>query len=247
MNKVKISIVYPLRPLRIIMAIFFLFIMITVKAEKDPVVLARAYVTWYSEDAVEQMIEHGIPASVTLAQAIFESRCGSSVLARKSNNHFGIKCHTTWGGDTVVKTDDTLNECFRKYSSVEESYLDHSLFLKSRSRYAHLFNIPVTDYKSWCRGLKAAGYATYTNYAEELIKIIEELKLYRYDLTEFVPCQLILNSAFEIKENDFDNSLFDLKDFAKSDALFINEQDALIQSLELIAEADDSTEGIAEN
>jgi flagellum-specific peptidoglycan hydrolase FlgJ len=215
-------------------------------ATNDPVLLTKSYISWYADEAINQMIEHKIPASVILAQAIFESRCGNSQLAKKSNNHFGIKCHVEWGGDTVTKTDDTLNECFRKYKTVEESYTDHSLFLKSRSRYAHLFELKVTDYKGWCRGLKAAGYATFPGYAEALIKIIEENKLYLFDAYESIEPGLVIQNK-EVVKSKLMISYFTLKDFVKSGALFADEQNTLIRSLDLITEPEtDLTDVIAD-
>lgn len=247
MNKIINSIVPVLKCCKVNLPVLLALLVCEMRATKDPILITRAYISNYYEHAVNQMIEHGVPASVTLAQAIFESRCGSSALAKKSNNHFGIKCHTTWTGDTVVKTDDTLNECFRKYNSVEDSYEDHSLFLKSRSRYAALFKIPVTDYKAWCRGLKTAGYATYPLYAEELIKIIDEYKLYTLDSYEALPSKIVLSDSREIKTDKLQPGLFELNYFAKSDALFVNEFDALMRSLDLMVETEDLTDGIAEN
>ncbi len=145
------------------------------------------YINAYKEAAIEQMVLYRIPASVTLAQAIKESNYGSSYLAINSNNHFGIKCHKEWGGDSFNKDDDTLNECFRKYKSVADSYLDHSLFLKSRPRYAFLFSLDIRNYKAWCFGLKEAGYATSPPYAFDLIQIIETYELYKIDQTPYLP------------------------------------------------------------
>lgn len=247
MIKIKNSIRSTLKCCKVNLIILMVILGVQVRAGKDPIKLTQSYVYWYAEEAVEQMIKFRIPASVTLAQAIFESNCGNSTLAKKSNNHFGIKCHTTWGGDTVVKTDDTLNECFRKYSSVEDSYTDHSLFLQSRSRYQHLFKLSVTDYKGWCRGLKAAGYATFSGYAEELIKIIEENKLYVYDASERIEPVIIFCSNENLVPSKYQASLFSLKELAKNDVLFINERDLLIQSLELVTEPfSDINEDIAE-
>ena len=163
--------------------LFLVLIAFKVNAQVPPM-QAKTYSVLYANAAITQMIEYKIPASVVLAQAIFESNSGNSILAKKSNNHFGIKCHTEWEGDTITSPDDTLNECFRKYSTVEDSYTDHSLFLTLRNRYAPLFNLNITNYKGWCYGLKNAGYATYYNYAEELIKIIESNKLYLLDRVE---------------------------------------------------------------
>ena len=122
-----------------------------------------------------------IPASITLAQGILESGKGRSELALKSNNHFGIKCHTQWRGERVYHDDDEKGECFRKYQFVETSYVDHSAFLTKRKRYAFLFTYGVKDYKKWARGLKKAGYATDKQYPNKLIKIIENYKLYQFD------------------------------------------------------------------
>ncbi len=139
------------------------------------------YINRYKDLAISQMKEYNIPASITLAQACLESANGKSELAVKSNNHFGIKCHNDWTGATVRHDDDAKNECFRKYSSVLQSYRDHSEYLKTKKRYASLFNLKITDYKGWAKGLKAAGYATNPNYAKELINIIEDYELYKYD------------------------------------------------------------------
>lgn len=135
------------------------------------------YITRHKEDAVRDMIKTGVPASITLAQGMFESENGNSNLARNANNHFGIKCHKEWNGPTYIQDDDEKNECFRKYQSVLESYDDHSDFLRSRDRYKFLFDYAITDYKNWARGLKKAGYATNPEYANKLIKIIEENNL----------------------------------------------------------------------
>lgn len=139
------------------------------------------YIETYSQIAVEQMKEHKIPASITLAQGLLESGAGQSSLARKSNNHFGIKCGSSWRGKSVRYTDDAPNECFRAYRNPRESYEDHSKFLTSGARYAFLFKLEITDYKGWARGLKKAGYATDPSYANRLIQIIEDYELYKYD------------------------------------------------------------------
>lgn len=144
---------------------------------KDPY---QTYIDTFSELAVEQQRAHGIPASITLAQGLLESRAGQSTLASKGNNHFGIKCHNEWEGDTLLRNDDAVNECFRAYSSAAESFDDHSRFLLRR-RYAPLFENDVTDYASWARGLKKCGYATDPNYATRLIAIIERYALYLFD------------------------------------------------------------------
>lgn len=139
------------------------------------------YIQKYKDDAIRDMKERGVPASITLAQGILESDAGNSDLAREANNHFGIKCHKEWTGEFFIKDDDTKDECFRKYKSVYESFDDHGRFLRERPRYAFLFDLEVTDYKGWAHGLKKAGYATNPRYAELLIKIIEENELYQYD------------------------------------------------------------------
>ena len=140
----------------------------------------KEYIEKYSSLAVKQMHQYRIPASITLAQGILESNNGNSRLATKANNHFGIKCHG-WEGKKIFADDDKKNECFRNYKNVLESFVDHSLFLNKYSRYEFLFDYKITDYKSWARGLKKAGYATNNNYPELLIKIIEENKLYQFD------------------------------------------------------------------
>ncbi|HOI31254.1 MAG: glucosaminidase domain-containing protein [Bacteroidales bacterium] len=139
------------------------------------------YIKTYKTIAIEKMREYKIPASITLAQGILESGSGNSNLARKANNHFGIKCHTGWTGKKYYMDDDEKNECFRSYRKAEESYHDHSLFLTQRSRYADLFKLRITDYKGWAKGLSKAGYATNPRYPELLIRIIERYDLAAYD------------------------------------------------------------------
>ena len=143
--------------------------------------LRREYIRKWSETAVEQMIVSGVPASITLAQACLESANGTSTLARQANNHFGIKCRG-WSGPAFRHDDDLKDECFRSYDNAEESFSDHSDFLRYNDRYASLFDLDPTDYKGWARGLKKAGYATDPAYAEKLIKIIEDYRLYEYDV-----------------------------------------------------------------
>lgn len=139
------------------------------------------YIEAYSRWAIWEMYEYGIPASITLAQGLLESSWGNSPLAREANNHFGIKCHTTWNGLKYYMDDDSAQECFRVYPTVLESYRDHSLFLRTRPRYASLFELEKQDFIAWAKGLKAAGYATNPKYAEILIKSIEENELFRFD------------------------------------------------------------------
>ena len=145
----------------------------------------QQYINQYKDIAIEEMHRWKIPASITLAQGLFESGAGRSELARKGNNHFGIKCNG-WTGRTVHHDDDERNECFRAYNSVFESYEDHSRFLVNGQRYHSLFNLNVTDYKGWARGLKAAGYATNPQYATKLIEIIQLYKLYEFDTAKNV-------------------------------------------------------------
>ena len=141
----------------------------------------EAYIKKYRELAVEEMKKYHIPASITLAQGLLESGAGQSALARKSNNHFGIKCGSDWYGKTVSHDDDARGECFRAYKHPKDSYEDHSKFLAGRPRYASLFKLKITDYKGWARGLKKAGYATNPRYADQLIGIIELYELHKYD------------------------------------------------------------------
>lgn len=139
------------------------------------------YIEQYSDLAIEHMDRYKIPASITLAQGILESGAGMSDLARRSNNHFGIKCHRGWSGGRVFAADDTPNDCFRSYKNVDDSYQDHSEFLVGGSRYKNLFELSITDYKGWARGLQKSGYATDRAYANKLIKLIEDYELYRFD------------------------------------------------------------------
>ncbi len=139
------------------------------------------YINRFKHIAIEDMVEFKIPASITLAQGVLESGSGRSELSRKSNNHFGIKCHKDWNGKKVRYDDDKRRECFRKYSNPEDSFDDHSIFLTSRSRYSPLFDLKEDDYKAWAKGLKKAGYATDRKYPKKLITIIENYHLYDYD------------------------------------------------------------------
>ena len=140
------------------------------------------YIRKYSDIAVQEMLRSGVPASITLAQGILESASGQSELARMGNNHFGIKCHKGWTGRTMHKDDDARNECFRVYTTADESFRDHSDFLRYRDRYKFLFDIERTDDKGWAYGLKRAGYATDPKYPTKLIKYIEDYDLTRFDV-----------------------------------------------------------------
>ena len=139
------------------------------------------YITTYRDVAIAEMKRSGIPASVTLAQGILETECGNSDLVKRSNNHFGIKCKSTWTGESVRHTDDAPNECFRKYNNPEDSYKDHSDYLKTSPRYAELFQLDPSDYKGWAYGLKRAGYATNPKYPQIVISNIEKYNLQQYD------------------------------------------------------------------
>lgn len=143
--------------------------------------IVNAYIGRFNETAKDNMKNHGVPASITLAQGILESGAGVGTLCVKANNHFGIKCHTGWTGDSVRHDDDAEQECFRKYNDPAESFRDHSLFLTTRSRYSALFKLPKGDYVAWAKGLKSAGYATDPKYPEKLIGLIERYELYKYD------------------------------------------------------------------
>ncbi len=143
--------------------------------------VVKSYIDQYKEIAKDNMRTHGIPASITLAQGILESGSGNGRLAKEANNHFGIKCHTGWTGETIRHDDDALQECFRKYRHASESFRDHSLFLTSRARYNDLFKLNKDDYQGWAKGLRKAGYATDLKYPDKLISLIERYELHQYD------------------------------------------------------------------
>ena len=140
-----------------------------------------AYIEEYNDIAILEMLAYQIPASITLAQGILESNSGRSRLAVKGNNHFGVKCHSSWEGKRLHHDDDARQECFRKYEHPLSSFRDHSLFLFERNRYAALFELKLSDYRGWARGLKKAGYATDPKYPHKLINLIETYELYNYD------------------------------------------------------------------
>lgn len=173
-----------------------------------------AYIEKYAALAVNEMHKSKIPASITLAQGILESGSGKSLLASKSNNHFGIKCHSNWEGERVYHDDDEKGECFRKYQYVATSFKDHSAFLSKRNRYSFLFNYRLKDYKKWAKGLKKAGYATDKKYPNKLINIIENYKLYEFDnikdvkgvykeeTIEIIKPQNTIGNYYEVKKGD---------------------------------------------
>lgn len=207
------------------------------------------YIQTYKDIAMREMKAHKIPASITLAQGLLESGAGNSALAREAKNHFGIKCHKGWEGDTYIMDDDEKNECFRKYDNAEESFVDHSLFLTTRSRYAALFDLDITDYEGWARGLKAAGYATNPKYAQLLIDRIELYDLAKYDqialgqqdddnqVPDIAPEDELLELAFAPD----DRSTFELVDMT-SDKRFIYENNGVRF---LFAKEGETPEGLA--
>jgi LysM repeat protein len=167
----------------------YIFYIISLTAGAQQKMTPEEYIMTFKEDAIKEMYLHKVPACITLAQGMLESGCGNSNLCKNANNHFGIKCHKEWGGEGYIMDDDSANECFRKYENVLDSYSDHSLFLFSRSRYSQLFELPINDYKGWCYGLKAAGYATDPKYPERLIQLIEKHKLQNLNIIENTPKQ----------------------------------------------------------
>ncbi|WP_196886457.1 glucosaminidase domain-containing protein [Aureivirga sp. CE67] len=152
-----------------------------IEKKYSEVELTNFYIDKYKKVAISEMKEYGIPASITLAQGILESSKGTSNLTSRSNNHFGLKCHTSWSGPSVLHDDDEADECFRKYDTPVASFEDHSKFLVERYKYAFLFNYESTDYKNWAFGLKKAGYATDPRYAHKIISIIERFDLNKFD------------------------------------------------------------------
>lgn len=159
----------------------------------------QEYIEKWKEVAIEKMKIHKIPASITLAQGILESGSGNSKLARLANNHFGIKCHSSWTGETFYQDDDEKDECFRKYKSASESYEDHAYFLK-KSRYQPLFLLDITDYSGWAHGLKKAGYATNPKYPKLLISIIERYNLSELDSENFISNEPLVSTKKKDKK-----------------------------------------------
>lgn len=157
------------------------------------------YVTTYKGIAQDNMRRHGIPASITLAQGILESGAGYGDLCQSANNHFGIKCHKDWTGETVTHDDDAAGECFRKYPKAADSFEDHSQFLTTRSRYASLFELEKDDYEAWAKGLKAAGYATDPKYPDKLIGLIERFQLAQYDAEVLGTAKPAINKDIPVK------------------------------------------------
>lgn len=207
--------------------LLLLLMPLTLNAQR---ITPEEYIQTYKDIAMREMREHKIPASITLAQGLLESGAGNSALAREAKNHFGIKCHKDWTGKTYTMDDDEKDECFRKYKNAEDSFKDHSEFLCTHSRYAALFDLSITDYKGWAKGLKAAGYATNPKYAQLLIDRIELYDLTKYDLIalgersddgilpEIAPEDELLELAF----SPTDRSAFELVDMTE-DKRFIYE------------------------
>ncbi len=175
-------------------AILFLLISFCANAQR---ITIEQYIEQYKDIAISEMKRSGVPASITLAQGIHETESGNSELVKKSNNHFGIKCKSTWTGENVFHDDDANGECFRAYTNAEESYRDHSDFLRSNKRYAFLFKLDATDYTGWAKGLKKAGYATNPRYPDILIKNIEQYNLQQYTVEGFNEIQNPDASKFE--------------------------------------------------
>lgn len=194
-------------------------VIFTAASDKTP---QQLYIEKYALTAVREMYRSGVPASITLAQGLLESRYGESRLATEGNNHFGIKCHRDWTGKTIHADDDEKNECFRAYGSADQSFRDHSDFLRYKDRYKFLFEYDITDYKSWALGLKQAGYATDPTYGQKLIGIIENYKLYEYDtmksedaVEEYVEEQSKKESK---KDSKSDSKIDDRKSDQKADS-----------------------------
>jgi hypothetical protein len=197
--------------------LLLLLIPLTLTAQR---ITPEEYIQTYKDIAICEMKAHKIPASITLAQGLLESGAGNSALAREAKNHFGIKCHKGWEGDTYYMDDDEKNECFRKYDDVEQSFRDHSEFLCGRSRYSALFDLDITDYEGWAKGLKAAGYATNPKYAQLLIDRIKLYDLTQYDQialgllaeSDVEPIDPETDEYFELAFSPKDKSIFPLAD-----------------------------------
>jgi LysM repeat protein len=186
--------------------LFLLALFATLRSYAQPADLVLAYINNYKDLAIAEMQRTGVPASITLAQGIYESTAGTSDLVMQSNNHFGIKWKATWTGDFVLHDDDHKNEKFRKYSAAADSYKDHSDFLRNSSRYAFLFNLDPTDYSAWAYGLKKAGYATSPKYPQALVKLIEDYHLQDYTLIAMGKANSTLNGMAISSTTSNDNN-----------------------------------------
>jgi LysM repeat protein len=171
----------------------------------------QEYIDTYKDIAIREMKRMGVPASITLAQGILETENGNSVLVKKSNNHFGIKCKSSWSGNSVSHDDDANGECFRKYNNAEDSYRDHSNFLRGSERYASLFKLAPTDYKGWAYGLKKAGYATNPAYPQILIKSIEDYNLQQYTLMGINEVPVFDASKYEADREEPESNVLEVK------------------------------------
>ena len=166
---------------KILFLLLFLGLGVNTYAQR---VSPQEYINKYKDIAIREMFRTGVPASIKLAQGLLESESGNGELCKRSYNHFGIKCKSNWTGDSVFHDDDEKGECFRKYNNAEESYRDHSNFLRGSDRYASLFQLSPTDYKGWAYGLKKAGYATNPKYPQILLYQIEKYNLHEFDLVK---------------------------------------------------------------
>lgn len=188
-------------------------------------ITVQQYISRYKDIAIQEMKRTGVPAAITLAQGILESECGNGELVKKSNNHFGIKCKLDWTGEKVYHDDDESGECFRKYDSAVQSYIDHSNFLKSRKHYASLFELDPVNYKGWAYGLKKAGYATNPKYPQLLIKAIEDYRLNDYTLIALNDSSLnddiVVESENNKKEEEIDAEIeLTIHEVKKKDNLY---------------------------
>ncbi len=184
----------------------------------------KTYIYKYKDIAMGNMKNYGIPASIILAQGILESGAGRGDLAKNSNNHFGIKCHVGWIGESVKHDDDTEQECFRKYDNPSESYKDHALFLTGRSRYSKLFEYSKGDYKAWAKGLRTAGYATDPKYPDKLISYIERYNLHEYDNqvldVNYVPSEKQMIEELTIESRNIVSNSLASYEVQKGDTLY---------------------------
>jgi flagellum-specific peptidoglycan hydrolase FlgJ len=186
--------------------------------------VVKAYIAQFKEIAMGNMRSFGIPASIILAQGILESGAGVGDLAISANNHFGIKCHEGWTGESVRHDDDSDQECFRKYNNPSESFKDHAVFLTGRSRYSKLFALPKGDYKAWARGLRTAGYATDPRYPDKLIAYIERYNLQQFD-SQVLDVNYVSNEKQLVEELSVENKKSKGRDLAsyevqKGDTLY---------------------------
>jgi LysM repeat protein len=202
-----------------------IFIMLIYNAENafGQKATQQDYINSYHKLAQKEQLRTGVPAAITLAQGILESENGESTLATKSNNHFGIKCKNNWTGEKVYHNDDLRGECFRKYETVEQSFADHSDFLKNSDRYANLFELNINDYVGWSRGLKAAGYATNPVYAEKLIQLIEKLELHKFnDLGYSINTNNTANLTFHAEDKNLEDAPTEATDKSATSVKVVN-------------------------